>query len=112
MSKKTRILIVDDDSSRKFYKKTLKAIPEVQVKEAKNGKEALSLIKKSIPDILVCNIALPEMDGLELCRHLKGDPGSDLSDIYLIMVSAGAAKKEKIMCMSEGADHYLTNCRP
>ena len=108
MSKKTRILIVDDDSSRKFYKKTLKAIPEVQVKEAKNGKEALSLIKKSIPDILVCNIALPEMDGLELCRHLKGDPGSDLSDIYLIMVSAGAAKKEKIMCMSEGADHYLT----
>jgi 6-phosphofructokinase/CheY-like chemotaxis protein len=107
MRKKTNILLVDDDSSRKFYKKTLKAMTELQVKEAKTGKEALSLIKKSIPDIVLCNLAIPGTDGLELCRHLKSDPGSALSDIYLIMVGSGAAKKEKILCMSEGADDYL-----
>jgi 6-phosphofructokinase 1 len=108
MSKKARILIVvDDDSARKFYKKTLKAIPELQVKEARNGKEALSLIKKSAVDILVCDLAAPESDGLELCGKLKADPSSDHSDIYLIMVGEGGGKKDRMKCMSQGADDYL-----
>lgn len=108
MGEKYSVLVMDyDDSTRKFYTRTLKAIPALQVKEAKNGKEALRTVKKSAQNIIVCDLVMPGMDGLELCRHLKGDPGSDKSDVYLIMVGAREAKKDKIECMSEGADDYL-----
>lgn len=80
----------------------------MQVELAGSGKEALSLIRKVAPDIIVCDLVMPEMDGLELCRHLKHDPDSDLPDIYLIMASAEDKKKDKIKCMNEGADDYLT----
>ncbi|MBW1702983.1 MAG: response regulator [Deltaproteobacteria bacterium] len=109
MRKKYGVLVVDDDAStRKLFEKILKAIPELEVELAKNGKEALTLIEKSLPDIILCDLMMPGMDGLELCRHLKSDADSDLSDIYLIMISTREAKEDKIKCMREGADDYLT----
>ena len=108
MSQIFRVLIVDDDkATRKFYRGILKRFPELQVREAKNGKEALALIEESIPDIIVTDLMMPEMDGLELCRHIKGDTSASLSTIYLIMVSARETKEDKIACMREGADDYL-----
>jgi 6-phosphofructokinase 1 len=109
MREKCRVLLVDDHSStRKQFEKILKAVPELQVDQAENGKEALALIEKLAYDIIVCDLVMPEMDGLELCRHLKRDTDSDLSDIYLIMVSPRDTKKDKIKCMNEGADDFLT----
>jgi 6-phosphofructokinase 1 len=109
MREKCRVLLVDDHSStRKRFEKILKAVPELQVDQAENGKEALALIEKLAYDIIVCDTVMPEMDGLELCRHLKCDTDSDLSDIYLIMVSPRDTKKDKIKCMNEGADDFLT----
>ena len=68
MSQKIRVLIVDDDKvTRKLYRGLLKGFPEFQVREAKNGKEALNLIGESTPDIVVSDLMMPEMDGLELC---------------------------------------------
>lgn len=108
MREKCRVLLVDDHSStRKQFEKILKAVPELQVDQAENGKEALALIEKLAYDIIVCDTVMPEMDGLELCRHLKCDTDSDLSDIYLIMVSPRDTKKDKIKCMNEGADDFL-----
>jgi 6-phosphofructokinase/CheY-like chemotaxis protein len=109
MREKCRVLVVEGDAStRKLFKKVLKTIPELQVDLAENGKEALALIEKLAYDVIVCDLVMPEMDGLELCRHLKRDTDSDLSDIYLIMVSPRDTKKDKIKCMNEGADDYLT----
>ncbi|MDY6974240.1 MAG: 6-phosphofructokinase [Thermodesulfobacteriota bacterium] len=109
MSVKCRVLVVDDDdSTRKLCKKILKAIPELQVEVARTGKEALSMIKKSMPDIVISDLVMPEMGGIELCHRLKGDPNSGLANTYLIIVSGEEAKDEKIRCMNEGADDYLT----
>lgn len=109
MREKCRVLVVDGDAStRKLFKKVLKTVPELQVDLAENGREALALIEKLAHDIIICDLMMPEMDGLELCRHLKRDTDSDLSDIYLIMVSPRDTKKDKITCMNEGADDYLT----
>ena len=108
MSQIFRVLIVDDDKvTRKLYRGILKEFPEYQVREAKNGKEALDLIGKSTPDIVISDLMMPEMDGLELCRHIKGDVSASLSSIYLIMVSAKETKEDKMACMREGADDYL-----
>ena len=110
MSQIFRVLIVDDDkATRKFYRGILKGFPEFQLREAKNGKEALDLIGESTPDIVVSDLMMPEMDGLELCRHIKGDTSASLSTIYLIMVSARETKEDKIACMREGA---CTLCSP
>ncbi|MFC1534071.1 6-phosphofructokinase [Thermodesulfobacteriota bacterium] len=108
MEDKIKVLIVDDESStRELYVKILKSNTEFQVDEAENGKEALIKIKKSIPDIIVSDLFMPKVDGLELCRILKGDPDSDLRAIYLIMVSASDNEESKLQCMNEGADDYL-----
>ncbi|MEE4352733.1 MAG: 6-phosphofructokinase [Desulfatiglans sp.] len=105
----SRVLVVDDDhTTRKLYTKILKEIPGIEVVAAKDGKEALKLIKKSSPDIVVSDLIMPEMDGRELFKELKKDPHSNMSEIYLIMVSAQKSKEEKIRCMRDGADDYLT----
>ena len=109
MEKKYRVLIVEDEpSTRKLYSTILKALPELHLEMAENGKKALTLINKSVPDIVISDLMMPEMDGLELCRHIKGDPNSELSDIYMIMISVRDTKEDKIKCMREGIDDYLT----
>lgn len=109
MRDKCRVLVVDGEAStRKLFKKILKAIPDLQVDMVENGREALARIEKLAHDIIICDLVMSEMDGLELCRYLKRDTNSDLSDIYVIMTGARNVKKDKIMCMNGGADDYLT----
>jgi len=109
MKEKYRVLIVDDDeSTRKLLARMLKASADLQLKEAGDGEEAVGIIKDWGPDIILSDLVMPRMNGLELCRYLKKDPESELSDIYLIMISAREGKEDKIQCMREGADDYLT----
>ncbi|MBW1715660.1 MAG: 6-phosphofructokinase [Deltaproteobacteria bacterium] len=108
MKEKQRVLVVDnDESTRKSYTKILKTDPELRVQVARSAEKALIEIEKSAPDIIVCDLVLSGMGGLELCHHLKGNPNSELYNIYLIVVSSGNTKQEKMKCMSEGADDCL-----
>ena len=109
MLEKYKVLIVDDDAStRKLYIKFLSEVSDLVIEEAQNGKEALAFIKESIPDIIVSDLFMSEMDGLELCRLIKGDPDSDFFNIYLIIISADKSREDKIKCMKEGADDFMT----
>jgi len=109
MKEKYRVLIVDDEvSTRKLIAKMLKSSPDIELKEAGDGEEAIAVIKEWGPDIVLSDLVMPRMDGLELCRYLKKDPDSELSDIYLVMISARKGKEDKIKCMRQGADDYLT----
>lgn len=109
MAEKIRVLIVDDDASaRKGYRQILKKNAEFQVDEAENGKEALRKIKKLAPDILLCGLDMPGMDGMELCRFLKTDLNSGLAAIYIIMISTEENNENRLMCINDGADDYLT----
>ncbi len=105
MKEKFKVLIVaDNDSARKQYRETLETVEELKIIEANNGEETLSLIQESVPDIIVCDLESPKMDCLSLCRTLKKDSNSELSDIYLIIIRSEETKEYKIMCMNEGAD--------
>ncbi len=106
MEGKTRILIVDDEkSSRELYAKILKPKGELHIDEAEDGRLALKKIKKSHPDIVLCDLHMPNIDGLEICRKVKTDP--DLEGIYLIIISSEESEEAKIRCINEGADDYL-----
>jgi len=108
MKEKFKILIVDDDeSARKLHRKILNKSGDYKIEEAGNGQEALKKIEKWIPDIILSDLYMPEMDGLELCRRLKQDPTSLLANIYIIMISAEKRVESRRRCMREGADDYL-----
>jgi 6-phosphofructokinase/FixJ family two-component response regulator len=109
MKEKYRVLVVDEDAvTRKLLSKILNADGNLQIRVAGDGREAIEIIEKWGPDIIVSDLAMPHMDGRELCRFLKQDPDSELADIYVIMISAREEKECKLQCMRDGADDYLT----
>lgn len=111
MREKCRVLIVDDDSSNlKLFRKILKEFSELQLSVAESGEKALALIEDRAPDIIIAGLIMPGIDGLQLCRHVKGDPNSDLANIYMIIVDSKENGRGKIKCMNEGADDYI--CKP
>ena len=106
---KVKVMVVEPKKEdRELYIRLLSTLNELEIEGVVSGKEAFEKIKKSPPDILVADIHIPDIDGVELCRRLKSDPDSELYEIYVIIVSDKKGKDEKIKCMSEGADDYLT----
>ncbi len=106
---KVSIMVVEPNKEdRDLYIQLLSTLENLDIEGFSSGKEAFERIKRFPPDILVANIDIPDMDGVELCRRLKSDPNSELCEIYVIIVSEKKGKDEKIRCMSEGADDYLT----
>jgi 6-phosphofructokinase 1 len=102
------ILLADEDEfSRKRHKEILENVAEFTIHEARDTNEALKMIVKSPPDILIYDSSMSDMGGVELCRFIKQDQDSEMSDIYLIVISGEQEKQSKIECMNSGADDYL-----
>ncbi len=98
-----RILIVDDDPAIiKFVRANLKA-EGFQTFSAMDGFEALQIIEKELPDLVILDMIMPGMDGFEVCRRLR-----EWSQIPIIMLSAWGNVDDKVTCLELGADDYLT----
>ena len=103
MSTPPKILVVDDESSiRDLLVSYLKA-EGYEYEIAADGPSALEVAKKFTPDLIVLDIMLPGMDGLEVLRELRRT-----SNVYVIMLTAKADEVDKIVGLSVGADDYLT----
>lgn len=100
------ILVVEDDIDllKILQKKLRDAYPDIQIEVANNGVSALIKLGQIRPDLLILDIVMPEMDGLEVIRRIKLDP--DLAGIKIIAIS-GHAEKEKAALMS-GADAFFS----
>lgn len=97
------ILIADDEKPiRRFLRVSLEAQGYSCV-EAKNGMETLSLAASHHPDIMILDLGLPDMDGLDVIRQLRGWSG-----MSVIIVSARGHEREKVEALDAGADDYLT----
>jgi phosphate regulon transcriptional regulator PhoB len=72
---------------------------------AATGPEALARVRAALPDLVVLDLMLPEMDGLEVCRRLRGDPST--ATLPLIMLTAKADEVDRIVGLELGADDYL-----
>lgn len=76
-----------------------------RVEEAANGEEALRKISENQPDIIISDVMMPVMDGLELCRKLKND--IDTSHIPVILLTARSAASDRVECYNAGANGYI-----
>ena len=98
-----RILIVDDEQAIiKFLRANLQA-EGYEVLTAIDGAEALETVEKELPDLIILDIMMPKMDGVEVCRRLR-----EWSQIPIIMLSARGDVTDKIECLDLGADEYVS----
>jgi signal transduction histidine kinase/DNA-binding response OmpR family regulator len=104
-SKKTLLLLVEDNEDFRFYlKDNLKL--HYSIVEARNGNEGLQRALAFLPDLIVSDIMMPEMNGIELCRKIKTD--QRLSHIPVILLTARTAEEQKIEGFESGANDYVT----
>jgi len=98
-----RVLIVDDERAiRRFLRASLNA-QGYNLEEASNGREALSLVVSFRPEVIVLDLGLPDMDGVEVIRQLR-----EWSQIPVIVLSVREGEKDKVAALDAGADDYLT----
>ena len=102
----SRILIIDDDPTiRMTLQKFLKS-QGYDVILAKNGGEGLASAKNLHPSLIICDWMMPIMDGLEVCRQIKGD--IKLANIYLILLTARDQEGDVVKALEMGADDFLS----
>ena len=102
---KRRILVVDDDPDIVETVEFFLSNSDYQVFVAKNGKEALAQTKTKRPDLVLLDMMMPEMNGLEACRKLKGNPNTN--PIPIIMLTALEKKQDVVDAIDAGANAYI-----
>lgn len=98
-----RILVVDDERTILDTVRVYLEQAGFQVETAMDGRSALSLERAFRPDLVVLDIMLPELDGLEVLRRLR-----QTSSVYILMLTARADEVDKIVGLGMGADDYMT----
>ena len=100
------ILVVDDnDDSLRIIETVLKN-NGYDVRLAKSGKEALGLLQNDVPQLILLDVMMPEMSGLEVLEHLRGSPQT--ARVPVIMLTAKAQDEDVIGGYQRGADYYIT----
>jgi two-component system alkaline phosphatase synthesis response regulator PhoP len=101
-----KILIVDDEMSTLMPLKRSLESENYAVVEAYDGHEAIKKANEEIPDLIILDLMLPGMDGIEVCQHLKTDTQTE--KIPIIMLTAKDNINDKVEGLQIGADDYVT----
>lgn len=100
------ILIVDDVAVNRIVLKVKLAAACYETLQAENGLAALQIARDAAPDIVLLDVMLPDIDGLEVCRRLKSDVTTH--DIPVIMITAVSDADARVQALQAGADDFLT----
>jgi DNA-binding response OmpR family regulator len=104
---KTRVLVVEDESDiAGLIKHTLERGGDATVDVAPSGDQALKLSSEQPPDLIILDLNLPVLGGLEVCRLLRTRPGTAKTPI--IMLTARATESDRVVGLDAGADDYIT----
>jgi signal transduction histidine kinase len=107
MSGRTVIVNVDDSPQLRYAKTRILQRAGYEVVEAATGAEALKIVRETMPQLVLCDVALPDMSGLDVCRRIKRDPAT--CSIPVIQISATfVAEGDEKEGLKGGADIYLT----
>jgi len=102
---RTTVLVIDDNSVIcTLVRAHLE--PEYRVREAHDGAEGYTLARSLLPDLVITDVMMPEVDGFELCRKIKEDP--DIDHVPVVFLTARADVEDKVEGLDVGADAYLT----
>jgi two-component system KDP operon response regulator KdpE len=103
MSERRRILVVDDEPQITRVLRTSLSSQGYDIRVANDGETALEIMKDWTPDLVVTDLSMPNMDGLELCRRLRGT-----SQVPIIVLSVRGEERTKVQALDAGADDYVT----
>jgi signal transduction histidine kinase/ligand-binding sensor domain-containing protein/DNA-binding response OmpR family regulator len=99
------LLLIEDNGDFRYYlRDNLKTL--YRIYEAKDGKEGLAKTLSLLPDLIVSDVMMPGMDGIELCRKIKND--SRVSHIPVVLLTARSKEEQKLEGLECGADDYIT----
>jgi two-component system, cell cycle response regulator len=101
-----RILVVDDNQDNIEIIATRLRFRGYEILEAGDGTQALALVREAAPDLILLDVMLPDIDGYEISRRIKG--ADDLPFIPIILVTARDSTQDKVAGLDAGADDYLT----
>jgi len=101
-------LIVEDDVEVRRLLRTILATSgyPFEIIEAGSGTDALALVRQHLPDVVLLDLFLPGLDGLQVCRQIKADPATARVPVVLITVETEQGEKER--AREAGAEAYLT----
>ena len=101
-----KILIADDESSLRFLlRKTLEG-NGFDILEAADGKQALALAQKQVPDLIIMDVVMPDLYGSEVCERLRKQPKT--ARIPIIIITANVNLYNEEQAKESGADYYMT----
>jgi signal transduction histidine kinase len=105
------VLVVDDSRDNRQLVGAWLRYAGIDVVEAENGSQALEIVSRTVPDLVVLDVNLPDLNGLEVCRRIKADPA--LQGLPVLHTSATSILSEdRIEALEGGADAYLTTPVP
>lgn len=103
MTIREKILVIEDEKSISHFISTILNNNGYEAMQARSGSEALSMISSHCPDLVILDLGLPDMDGLDILRQLR-----EWSSLPVVVVSARSHERDKVQALDLGADDYLT----
>ena len=103
MNIREKILVVEDEKSISHFISTVLNSHGYEAIQGRSGTEALSIISSHCPDLVILDLGLPDMDGMEILRSIRS-----WSSLPVVVVSARSHEQDKVDALDLGADDYLT----
>jgi two-component system, OmpR family, KDP operon response regulator KdpE len=100
--KAATILVVDDEPQIRRVLRTTLSAEGYTILEARDGTEALEKVRNAKPDLILLDMNMPGLDGLQTCREIRSD-----SEVPIIMLTVRSAEKDKVRALDAGADDYV-----
>jgi two-component system KDP operon response regulator KdpE len=103
MSAQPHILVIDDEVQILRALRTILTAKQFKVSVASRGEDGLALAAAQPPDLIILDLSLPDMDGVEVCERLR-----EWTKVPIIILSVRESEREKVIALDKGADDYLT----
>ena len=103
MAKKITILVADDEPKIRMFIRANLGARGYEVYLAQDGVETVEMARRVLPDVIVLDVNMPRMDGIEACRRIR-----EWADMPIIILSVRGDEKDKVKALDEGADDYVT----
>lgn len=101
-----KLLLIDDDPNLILLVKDYLEFRGYNVDTAENGREALEVLDQIVPDMIICDVMMPEMDGYALVKHIRQEPTTNR--IPVLFLSAKGQSQDRVKGLNEGADVYMS----
>lgn len=103
MVERSKIVVIDDEVQMRRFLKASFDPSEAELFEAENGVEGIRLVARTNPDVVLLDLGLPDIDGIDVAKQLR-----EWTQVPIIVLSARGREKDKIEALDAGADDYLT----